>query len=158
MIMALSVFAGYIGIAMTFGSTNTVSAAVTISNYCTFTTNTANINFGSNIGLGSNTGTETNTILITNTGNSASNVIVYGTNWASGSFNFGVTNTVWSATASTPYASATPLILTGVDTDILLPAPTSGGTTTNTISFGLGIPVGQAPGTYSQTITLSNSC
>ena len=142
------------------GNTSSVTASVTINNYCSFTTNVAGINFIVSGGPGTNTGTETNTIAVTNTGNLATNILVAGAggganngNWIYASNSFYVTNTVWDYTASTAYASANPLTTTSTDTHI--PVNT---VSANTISFGLAIPAGQAPGTYSQTISIISTC
>jgi hypothetical protein len=136
-----------------FGSLPPIAVLPQPTASCTFTINSISITFPGNISPGGNTGTESNTILISNTGSASSNVLISGTSWSDGTSTFGVTNTVWSTTSSTPYSSGTPITSTATDTNIQI-----AGGTSNTISFGLGIPAGQSPGTYAQTITLTNTC
>ena len=134
------------------GNTNAISATVTVNNYCAFVTSNTAINFGS-MNPGTTTATTANGITVTDTGNIGSNILTSGNSWVYNSNSFGVQNTVWSASSSTAYASATPLTITSTDTGIIVTT-----TATNTIYYGLGIPAGQAPGTYSQTIDVISSC
>lgn len=139
------------------------SASNTVSMYsCGFTTSTYNIVFGS-ISAGTNIAT-TIGVTITNGGTGTSNILVQGepsytgfVGWngiTNSQYGFGLSNTVWSATASKAWASATPLTSSLVDT--LMPVSASGGTAT--IYWGQQIPLYQPPQTYNGIIQLSSSC
>lgn len=145
-------FGSIIGILFAGGNTDAVTASVTINNYCSFTVSNTAINFGS-MNPGANTITTANDITVTDTGNIGSNILTSGNSWTFGSNSFGVQNTVWSASSSTTYGAATPLTGSSVDTHIVVANSAS-----NSIYYGLGIPAGQAPGTYSQTIDVISSC
>ncbi len=136
-------------------TTNSIkSGTLTIvsgSNTCSFTTSNSVINFGL-INPGNVIATQ-NAILITNTGNTPSNVLLSGNSWAFGTNTFGVTNTVWSWSINVPYITANALTSTEYDTEVTLGASNS-----KDIYFGIGIPAGEAPGTYSQTINIISSC
>ena len=135
------------------GGTDAVTASVTINNYCTFTVSNTAINFGS-MNPGTTTATTANGVVtVTDTGNVGSNILTSGTTWTFGSNTFGVQNTVWSPSSTTAYASANVLTGSAVNTNIIVTT-----TATNTIYYGLGIPAGQAPGTYSQTIDVISTC
>ena len=149
----LSILAFLIGnVFASGGNTNAISATVTVNNYCAFVTSNTAINFGS-MNPGTTTATTANGITVTDTGNIGSNILTSGNSWVYNSNSFGVQNTVWSGSSSTAYASATPLTITSTDTGIVVTT-----TAPNTIYYGLGIPAGQAPGTYSQTIDVISSC
>ncbi|MEM3470420.1 MAG: hypothetical protein QXZ36_06725, partial [Thermoproteota archaeon] len=117
---------------------------------CTISLSTTSISFG-NINPGFNIPTA-NAVTDTNTGNANAYMLVYGGNWI-GPTQFGVSNTTWSATANTPFSSAARLASTVANTLISVPASGS-----NSIYFGVGIPGGAPSGSYSQTITIENSC
>ena len=152
-IIIASVFFGSIaGLLFAGGGTDAVTASVTINNYCSFTVSNSAINFGS-MNPGANTVTTANAITVTDTGNIGSNILTSGSSWVFNSNTFGVTNTVWSTSSSTAYASANLLTGSTVDTKMIVTTATP-----NTIYYGLGIPAGQAPGTYSQTIDVISSC
>ena len=153
-IIIAGVFFGSIaGLLFAGGGTDAVTASVTINNYCTFTVSNTAINFGS-MNPGTTTATTANGVVtVTDTGNIGSNILTSGNSWVYNSNSFGVQNTVWSGSSSTAYASATPLTITSTDTGIVVTT-----TAPNTIYYGLGIPAGQAPGTYSQTIDVISSC
>ena len=153
-IIIAGVFFGSIaGLLFAGGGTDAVTASVTINNYCTFTVSNTAINFGS-MNPGTTTATTANGVVtVTDTGNIGSNILTSGTSWAFNSNTFGVTNTVWSPSSSTVYASANLLTGSSFDTKIVVTT-----TATNTIYYGLGIPAGQAPGTYSQTIDVISTC
>ena len=152
-IIIASVFFGSIaGLLFAGGGTDAVTASVTINNYCSFTVSNSAINFGS-MNPGANTVTTANAITVTDTGNIGSNILTSGTTWTFGSNTFGVQNTVWSPSSTTAYASANVLTGSAVNTNIIVTT-----TATNTIYYGLGIPAGQAPGTYSQTIDVISTC
>ena len=131
------------------GSSNTVAASLVVPNTCIPEVSNTAITFPSTQPGGfANTA---NDVTITNFGNAASNVLASGTSWVAGSNNFGVTNTLWSATSGANIG--TQLTGSAVDTKIVTNSGAS-----NNIYFGVNVPVSQAAGTYSQTITISTSC
>ena len=136
---------------MAGGNSSPVTASVTINNYCAFTVGNTAINFGA-LNPGSNTIYSSNVITVTDSGNLGSNILTSGNSWTFASNTFGVTNTVWSS-ANVLYGSGTALTGTSADTAIVVTT-----SATNSIYFGLGVPAGQAPGTYSQTIEIISSC
>ncbi|MEM3744521.1 MAG: hypothetical protein QW759_01635, partial [Candidatus Micrarchaeaceae archaeon] len=126
-------------------------SAYPVQQTCTISLPTNAINFGS-INPNSNTPTS-NAITDDNTGNANAYMLVYGGNWIGpGANSFGVGNTLWAATSQSTY-SGTPLSATPSNTAIVVPAGSS-----NSIYFGLGVPGGAPSGSYSQTITIENSC
>jgi len=130
---------------------STKSGVITISSAtCTISLNPTSINFGS-INPGSSIATS-NAITDTNSGSANAYMFVYGGNWI-GPAQFGVSNTTWSKSSGTAFATANKLLSTPVNTTLIVPASGS-----NTIYFGLGVPGGAPSGAYSQTITIENSC
>ena len=123
------------------------------ANICTITLGTSAINFGT-INAGSNIATS-NAITDTNSGNANAYMFVYGGNWINwiGPAQFGVSNTTWSKSSGTTFATANKLLSTPFNTTLVVPASGS-----NTIYFGIGVPGGAPSGAYSQTITIENSC
>ncbi|MEM3791327.1 MAG: hypothetical protein QXL16_01185, partial [Candidatus Micrarchaeaceae archaeon] len=117
---------------------------------CTISLSSNTIEFGSM--NPSSIAPTTKSIIDDNTGNTKAYMFVYGYNWT-GPLSFGVSNTTWSAVANTLFSSAKRLTNTPTNTSILVPAGSS-----NTIYFGLGIPGGTPPGSYSQNIVIENSC
>ena len=120
-------------------------------NICTITLGTSAINFGS-LNPGTSIATS-NAIKDSNTGTANAYMFVYGGNWISGSNQFGVSNTTWSKSSGTAFATANKLLSTPVNTTLTVPASGS-----NTIYFGLGVPRGAPSGAYSQNIIIENSC
>ena len=99
---------------------------------------------------GSNTAT-TYSVTDNNIGNANAYMLVYGGNWI-GPQSFGVSNTTWAPTAGVAFP-ANRLSPVAYNTSILV---TSG--SSNDIYLGVGIPGGAPSGTYSQDITIENSC
>ena len=128
-----------------------LGSIIPIQSTCTISLGQGTIDFGV-FGSGSSIGT-VNSITDTNSGNTNANVLVYGSGWSSGSSSFGVSNTVWSGTVNSPYGSSTRLSSSPVSTGIQVSA--SGN---NNIYFGIGVPGGAPEGSYTQTITIENSC
>ncbi|MGC8648594.1 MAG: hypothetical protein ACP5SJ_03860, partial [Candidatus Micrarchaeia archaeon] len=126
--------------------TNAIVAAKT----CTISLSPSAISFGM-LNAGTSIAT-TNAITDSNTGNANAYIFVYGGNWI-GPVQFGVSNTTWSKLSGTIYANANKLLSTAVNTTIEVPASGS-----NSIYFGVGVPGGAPYGSYSQTITIENSC
>ncbi|MEM3744669.1 MAG: hypothetical protein QW759_02400, partial [Candidatus Micrarchaeaceae archaeon] len=121
---------------------------------CTISLPTTVINFGSLNPL--NNIPTTNAITDDDTGTVGANILVFGGNWilsANALIEFGVSNTTWSSASGVSFATANKLTATPAVTGLTVPA---GGS--NTIYFGLGIPDGAPSGSYSQTITIENSC
>ena len=155
-------FAFYgINLAGASSSPSNVVASLSVSSSCVISapSNTA-INFGSLNPTQSYSAT--NAVTFTdNGGNAPANILVAGSNMISGSNNFYVANTLWSATSG---GSTTALALyTGlaslIDTLIQIPAPTRANpATTNTIYFGIDIPAGTPAGVYTQNIVYGYTC
>ncbi len=144
-------------------TTANVEVTFTVQPTCYISLSSNAINFGQ-LAAGKNTGYTSNVIVDSdNGGNVAANILVNGTNWeeispATGN-SFGVSNTVWGPSNTVAYSAGTHLTTIANNTNILIPAPTqSTPTTSNDIYFGLGIPGGTPAGTYTQTITIENSC
>ncbi|MGC8538218.1 MAG: hypothetical protein ACP5MZ_04565, partial [Candidatus Micrarchaeia archaeon] len=132
------------------GNTTTITFTTVV---CTISLSASTINFG-NLLPDSSIST-TNEITDTDTGSATANILVYGGNWifSNSLIQFGVSNTTWSASSNVPFASANRL----TNAPTLTGLSVSGGAS-NSIYFGLGIPSGAPSGTYSQTITIENSC
>ena len=150
------------------GGTDAVTGTLTVNHYCVFTTNTdvSGITFAGAAGLnpGTNTIGTVNTIAVTDTGNLASNILTSGSNWNYNANTFNVQNTIWSPGANTLFSPGTvasnsavdnEVYLTGTTSDTHIPVNTVGA---NSIWYGVAVPAGQAPGTYTQTINVISSC
>jgi hypothetical protein len=139
---------------------NSITASVAVNPICYISLASTAISFGS---IKSGSSRATNAIVTDSDtgGNAAASLLVGGTNWAltgSNSISFGVSNTLYDAAAQPTYIG-TALTNNLVDTSITIPAPTQSNTiTSNSIYFGLGIPGGAPAGSYTQTITIENSC
>ncbi|MCL5093458.1 MAG: hypothetical protein M1128_03250 [Candidatus Marsarchaeota archaeon] len=141
-------------------SGNAITAMADVQGTCYIALSTNTISFGSIV---SNADVPTN-VLVTDTdngGNVASSLLVEGNDWTQTSNSlttFGVGNTKWDATSQGSYAG-TALTNSLFTTGISIAAPNTLDTTTsNNIYFGLYIPGGTPAGTYSQDITIENSC
>ena len=139
---------------------NAITAMVDVQGTCYIALSTNTISFGSIV---SSANVPTN-VLVTDTdngGNVASTLMVEGNDWtqtANSHTTFGVSNTLWDATSQGSY-TGTALTNSLVTTGISIAAPNTVTTTTsNSIYFGLNIPGGTPAGTYSQDITIENSC
>jgi hypothetical protein len=134
-----------------------VTAYANVIGTCYIALAPVSINFGS---VFASANVPTN-MLVTDTdngGNVAASLLIYGGNWISGSINFGVSNTLWNPTKLGAY-SGNALTNSPVDTGIIVPQPTqSAPSANNLIYFGLGVPGGTPGGSYTQTITIENSC
>ena len=128
------------------------TVTATSSPSCTITLPTSAINFGN---INPETSINTiNSIIDDNVGTAQAYMLVYGGNWIGpGSNTFGVSNTSWSGTNNVAYNSANLLSATAANTLLAVPAAGS-----NTIYFGIKVAGGAPSGTYSQTITLENTC
>ena len=139
-------------------TTNTVATA-NVQSACFISLNTASIDFGS---LDPNANVPTaNQIIDTNQGgNVASNILVEGGNWISGSNNFLPENTLWDVSSDATYTgNALSAIPTVTDTHIQIVAGTiASPNPAASIYFGVGVPAGQVAGAYTQNIVLENLC
>ena len=148
------------GIYNSISTSNTITAVVDVKGTCYISLSPSTISFGSVV---ASANVPAN-VLVTdsdNGGNVASLMLVEGSSWtqsANTHIAFGASNTIWSPTLLSTY-SGTALSNSLIDTGITIPAPTRSNTaTSNGIYFGLGIPGGTPAGTYSQDITIENSC
>jgi len=138
-------------------SSNTVKLVANVLGACYIALSSNSISFGS---VYASANVPTN-VLVTdydNGGNVASSLLVSGTNWAYGPNSFGVSNTLWSPTSELTY-TGTALSNTLAATGITVPAPTqSSPSSSANIYFGLAVPPATPGGSYTQTITIENSC
>jgi hypothetical protein len=141
-------------------SAYTVTASVSVLGVCFISLSPTSLNFGS---IAANANVPTNNLVTDSdsNGDAAATIFVEGTSWNSISntlIGFGVSNTLWSASSLGTY-SGNALTNTLTSTGIIIAAPTQANPTTNSpIYFGLGVPGGTPAGSYSQTITIENSC
>jgi hypothetical protein len=146
----------------TTSSQATLAVAVNVLSVCYISLNTLAINFGT-IASGTNTIDTSNGIQDTdNGGNAPATIYVAGTNWfltTNSAISFGVSNTVWSPSSTTPYTSGNALTSSETTTGIVIAAPTSSTpSTSNTVYFGVAVPGGAPVGAYTQNIVIENSC
>ena len=138
------------------GNSN-VNANVIVSSACFIGLSPNSITFGN---MAPTSIYDTN-VIVTDTdngGNVAANILLEGIDWTSGSNSFVVGQTKYDQTSQSSYSGVS-LTASLVDTAVQIPAPTaSTPSTSNTIYFGLQVPGGTTPGTYTQTITFENSC
>ncbi len=141
-------------------TSNSVLATANVLGICYISLAPSSINFGS---VYASANVPTN-MLVTDSdpnGNVAASLLVAGTHWALTSntqITFGVSNTLWYS-SSLPTYTGNALTNTLAITGITIAAPTQTSPTTNSpIYFGLGVPGGTPAGSYSQTITIENSC
>ena len=162
-IAAIVAFEAYMSPAFAASSSNTsLNANVNVGNVIYITVANANggnvINFGGVFSDGYNA-TDFEVIDSDPGGNIGANVFVSGNTWANSSTNdnFGVSNTLWSATSSSTNAIGTALTNTLADTSIHIIAPNIiNPTTNNIVYFGVNVPAGTPPGNYLQTISFEN--
>lgn len=139
------------------GSTNTVSATLGVPTYCVPEISNTAITFPQTQ-QGGFAGTDDG-VLVNNIGTTSSNVWVQGTSWADLANTFNVGNTLWNPTNVPGSATGNALTGSAADTHIITTANTIGqGFTGNNIFFGLNVPSSAIGGTYTQTITISESC
>lgn len=151
--VVLLLLAGITGIAgATTFNTVSIQGQILIPSNCVFSANVATINFGT---LQQGTSTNVNfAILLTNGGNIASNVFVSGADWTDGATHtFLAGNTLWNVATQ---ASYTGTALTGSAVDTMRYVPSAGAT--NTLFWGSKAPLYQYPASYTQAISVSNSC
>jgi len=138
-------------------TSNSVTITANVVGTCYISLSPNSIDFGA-LSPTANVPTNFGVNDIDNGGNVAASLLVYGGDWT-GPATFGISNTTWNATSGTPFSTASHLTGTAATTGISIPAPTPSDTaTSNSIYFGLGIPPGTPAGTYTQIITIENSC
>ncbi len=120
---------------------------------CTISLSSNSVSFGS---LGPDS-TYPDNVMVTdyNKGSAEAHVFVSGTNWTYGSnnaFGFGVSNTTWSSSALAIYGGKV-LEKTAFNTSIAVLQNGS-----SPVYFGLSVPGAIPAGTYTQRITITNSC
>ena len=153
-------------VANTSTSTSNVTATANVEAVCYITLSVNSIDFG-NMFPTQNTPTTQNVLDIDNGGNVAANVLFQATTWNDISntiVGFGASNTTYSNTYNTPWASAfgdgnylttNAALANGIN----VAAPTFQNQSTNVpIYFGLAIPRAQTAGQYNQIIYVENSC
>ena len=143
-----------VGSVFATSSTSNVLANVVVSSVCEISLAPNAITF-SNVAPGTFHPTDV-AVIDTNDGNANANSIdIEGTNWILTSIvGFGVSNTTYNMVSS---SSA----ITGVQlSDALTPVSNSvvAYDGSNTIYFGVNVPIAQTAGTYTQNIILENSC
>lgn len=145
----------FVGIAKAYSDSDTITASVTVPAICVVNLSTNTIDFSS-VTPGTDTGSNNEQVTVTNSGNTpTTNTTIKGTNWDDGAgHTMPVGQTEWSTSAFT-YGSGT--ALTTTDTAIAAGANLAAGSSF-TLYFGVGVPNGQYPATYTQTITITMNC
>ena len=137
-------------------STATVTLTANVQSICYISLSPATISFG-NVASSANVPTASGVTDTDTGGNAQASVLVEGSGWT-GPSSFGVSNTLWSGASQSSY-TGTALTGTLAATGLIIPGATfSAPSPSNSIYFGLGIPAGTAGGSYTQTITIENSC
>ena len=149
----------------TFGAGNTISVIFAAS-ACYISVSSTTLDFGS-IDPGSNVPTA-NAITVTDNGGTVpSNILIagglgtlspYNGIWlgTSASNQIGISNTLYSL-SSQPIYTGTTISNTPVDTLITIPNP-GGGSASNTLYLGMGVPGGSPADTYTTNIVIENTC
>ena len=136
------------------GSTVSISGSVTVPNNCLFATDNSAITFGGASGVQTGTNTLTaNVIKVTDGGNYATNILVSGTDWTWASSS--VSNTFYANTLNVGITDPRVARLSGASVDTKIPVNLI---SANAIYFGVNVPTGTSPGTYTQTISIISSC
>ncbi|MEZ4156403.1 MAG: hypothetical protein R3B52_00285 [Candidatus Paceibacterota bacterium] len=137
------------------GAGTTSSDTIEMASLLALEITESTIDFGT-IDPGNDTGGSNSTTTITNTGNVDMDPLLSGTNMTSGANSISASNIEYAADAFT-YGAGTSLSGLSAALDITLPQPTNDGnpTTTDTISWGLGVPPATAAGTYTGTNTIT---
>ncbi len=156
-ITAIIAALGMAAFGLVFASSGTVSASASVSNSVYVSAAPSSNTFG-NVYPGSTYDTNVLFVDTDNGGNIESNIMISGAGWTFGSNSIGVSNTLWSGASQSSY-TGTALTGTLAATGLIIPGATfSAPSPSNSIYFGLGIPAGTAGGSYTQTITIENSC
>ena len=156
----------YLPFAVANSTTTNVVATANVEAVCYINLSVNSIAFG-NMYPTENVPTTQNVLDIDNGGNVAANVLFVATTWndiSSNSIGFGASNTTYSNTYNTPWASAFNdgnYLTTSIATanGIVVPSPSFTTQSTNVpIYFGLAIPPAQTAGQYNQIIYVENTC
>ena len=156
----------YLPFAVANSTTTNVVATANVEAVCYINLSVNSIDFGS-LAPTMNTPTTQNVVDIDKGGNVAASVIFQATTWNEISntlTTFGASNTTYSNTYNTPWASAFDdgnyLVTTAeVANGIVVPSPSFSNPSTNVpIYFGLAIPPAQTAGQYNQIIYIENTC
>ncbi len=141
-------------------SSNTLIATANILSVCYVSLAPNAIAFGGNAGITPGLTSSANSITDSDlNGNTQASILLYGTDWASGSNNFIGSNTLWSSTLTGSYAPISNTISSPTNTGMTVAAPTlSSNPTSTTIYFELHVPGATPAGLYTHTITIENSC
>ncbi len=136
-------------------ATNSIGANVAVPNTCIpLASNTAIIWGGTtSIGAGSYAPTS-NAVTVTNFGNYASNIFVFGNDLTYLANVIAVSNVLWNPTSGANIGNALTSAVTGTDTKIV----TAANDGTNTIYFGVNVPASALPGPYTGNINVMLSC
>ncbi|MDE1874341.1 MAG: hypothetical protein KGI04_04485 [Candidatus Micrarchaeota archaeon] len=159
--MVVAMLALFTQIGLVTAVTNTVNGialSIQVQGVCNPILSNTLVNFGS-VQPGSFAPTA-NAVNIQDSGSVASNIVLYSTstttgNWVYLSNSFLVSNTVWDVSYHSGAIVGNQLT-NSITTDTKINVATSG--SGNTLYFGVNIPAGQAPGTYTQGITVEFSC
>ena len=141
----------------TSSATNTLTANVLVPASCFISLSSNAITFGALVPGGSY---NTNVPITDNDigGNAQATLYVEGGDWSYLSNTIAVGNTLWNPSSASSYVGNS-LTSGFASTGLVLPAPSLGTpTTSNVVYFGVKIPGGTPSGTYTQTITIENSC
>ena len=140
----------------TSSSTNVITANVLVPATCMTSASATSITFGT-----MSPGTTYNTnVLVTdsdNGGNVQATIWVEGTDWTYLSNTINVANTLWNSATQGSY-TGNAMTSSYASTGITIAAPTLSSNTSSNIYFGMNVVGGAPSGTYTQTITLENSC
>ncbi len=144
------------------GTPNTIAnAQVAVNNYCNIGLSNTAINFGALYPTANDD--VTNLIVANSLGNISGNIVLAGGNWIlpGGAFGFFVSNTYWNPTSSVSTVPLTgnQLTLYPTNTKTLISLPVSYPTIpSNNVFFGLSVPAGIAPGSYTQNVLFYLTC
>jgi hypothetical protein len=135
---------------ISYGAFGTCTAPATGT--CSLSLNPSTLNYQS-MNHDTTSVQDLNFTVVTNTGSTATNVLINGTVWANGGVTFVVGSTKYYNASGQTYANK--IALTATATEIYHALAGSG--TFNTY-LDLQIPNGQTAGTYTQTVQLTSSC
>jgi hypothetical protein len=146
---------------------NSISNTVLVNSACYISLSNTLVGFGS-INPGLNVPTANAVTVTDNFGSAAANILIAGGigNYISPGNNIwvgssagntiGIANTLWNPSLLGTY-SGNALSNTPMDTDIVLPNP-GGGSTSNTLYLGMGIPSGTVVDTYTTNVVVEVTC
>ncbi len=161
-LMTAILLPGSLVLAPVYAATNSVANVISnvqVGEACTISLPSNAIDFGTQypgVDLA-----PTNAITDQNQGNIGAYLYVDAGNWiGAGTNTFYATNTVYGITSGS-ISNVVPFYLAAgspTNTLVLLPAGTPGVAGSNTIYFGVNVPIGQPADTYTQNIIITNVC